>query len=97
MASELTPIDITRVPGLAHLVEEVRTTRKPRRITRGDEDVAILMPASARRRRRDGLPRAAAIDAAIALAGVWQDQLDPETFKRERRELQVDDKPPRSL
>jgi hypothetical protein len=31
------------------LIEEVETTRRPRRIRRGDRDVAILMPATAHR------------------------------------------------
>jgi hypothetical protein len=45
MASELTPIDITQVPDVARLIEEVEATGKPRRIRRGDRDVAIVMPA----------------------------------------------------
>lgn len=44
MATELTPIDVRQVPELAHLVDEVRTTRKPRRITRDNEDLAVLVP-----------------------------------------------------
>jgi hypothetical protein len=57
MPSELAPIDIREVPELAHLVDEVRTSRKPRRITRDDEDIAILMPASPRRRGAGPRPR----------------------------------------
>lgn len=44
MAQELAPIDITNTPDLVRLVEEVQTTRRPRRLRRGDEDVALLMP-----------------------------------------------------
>jgi hypothetical protein len=44
MATELTPLDIRQVPELAALVEEVRTTRKRRRILRDNEEIAILMP-----------------------------------------------------
>ncbi len=97
MATERAPIDIHQVPGLASLVEEVRATRTPRRITRDNEDVALLVPAAAPSRRRRLAPRPAAIEAAIALAGAWRDQLDSETFKRERRALQVDDTPPVEL
>ncbi len=46
MASELSPIDISRVPELAHLVDEVATTGKRRRITRGGRDVAVLQPVA---------------------------------------------------
>ena len=49
MASELTPIDITQIPDVARLIEEVEATGKPRRIRRGDRDVAIVMPAPASR------------------------------------------------
>lgn len=99
MTTELRPIDIREIPELARLVDEVRTTRKPRRIVRDGEDVALLTPApvSSRRRLRDWRPRPEDLAAAIALAGAWRDQLDPETFKRQRRELQIDDKPPRNL
>ncbi len=45
MTTELTPIDVRQVPELAQLVDEVRTTRKPRRITRDNEDLALLIPA----------------------------------------------------
>jgi hypothetical protein len=45
MPSELTPIDITQVPDVARLIEEVEAAGKPRRIRRGDRDVAIIMPA----------------------------------------------------
>ncbi|MDQ3808820.1 MAG: hypothetical protein M3336_00850 [Chloroflexota bacterium] len=99
MAAELTPIDIRHAPPLAELVEEVRATRKPRRLVRDDEDVAVLMPAPppTRRHLKDWRPRPEDLDAAVALAGAWRGQLDPEEFKRQRRELQMDDKPPRSL
>ena len=97
MTAELTPIDIRHVPELAPLVEEVRVTRTPRRITRDNEDIALLVPVAPPARRQRTAPTPAAIEAAIALAGAWRDQLDPETFKRERRVLQVDDKPPVEL
>ncbi|MGE0541324.1 MAG: hypothetical protein AB7R89_14215 [Dehalococcoidia bacterium] len=47
MTRELAPIDIRQIPELARLVDEVRASRKPRRIVRDDEDVALLVPAPA--------------------------------------------------
>jgi hypothetical protein len=96
MARELAPIDIRQVPEIARFVDEVCATGKPRRIVRDDEEIAVLIPAT-RRRRRGGPPTEADLAAFRAAAGSWKDHLDPETFKRDRRELQVDDKPPRSL
>jgi hypothetical protein len=46
MARELSPIDIYEAPELAWLVEEVETTGKRRRFTRGDRDVAVLVPVT---------------------------------------------------
>src|SRR5437016_14597091 len=63
MAKELQPIDITDVPDVLRLAEEVRTSRVPRLLKRGDQDVAILSPVEAspsgqrfprRRERRTG-------------------------------------------
>src|SRR6187402_350039 len=96
MVRELAPIDIREVPELARLVDEVRAAGKPRRIVRDDEEIAVLLPAPRRRRRRDP-PTEADLAAFRAAAGSWKDHLDPETFKRDRQELQVDDKPPRTL
>jgi hypothetical protein len=56
MTSELTPIDIRQVPELAHLVDEVQATRKPRRIVRDGEDLAVLMPTPRRSRRPGAAP-----------------------------------------
>jgi prevent-host-death family protein len=100
MVRELTPVDVGDIPELARLVDEVKASDAPLRITRDGEDVAVLMPVrrATRPRRLPGRrPSEADIQAALAVAGSWGDQIDPEVFKRERRELQVDDKPPRSL
>jgi hypothetical protein len=51
MASELQPIDISRMPELAQLAEEVHATRTPRVLRRGDQDLALLVPAGRSRPR----------------------------------------------
>lgn len=58
MAAELTPIDVRQIPELARLVDEVRTTGKPRRIVRDDEDLAVLTPIPGKPRRRRRVLRA---------------------------------------
>lgn len=59
MTRELTPIDIRRLPELAHLVDEVRRTNTPRVLREDQEDVAVLMPLpSPPRRRKSGAVRA---------------------------------------
>jgi hypothetical protein len=37
-------VDISDIPDLLQLAEEVRTTRTPRLLKRGDEEVAMLTP-----------------------------------------------------
>ncbi len=59
MASELSPIDSTRIPELLTLAEEVHRTGKSRRVQRGHEDIARLVPVTPTRRRR-GQPTSAA-------------------------------------
>jgi hypothetical protein len=65
MAAELTPIDISQVRDVARLFEEVEATGKPRRIRRGDRDVAIVMPMPA---RRQNAARARRFQKMVAVA-----------------------------
>ncbi len=39
-----TPIDITNIPELRHLVEEMRASKQPRLLKQDCESVALLMP-----------------------------------------------------
>ena len=45
MARELQPIDISGMPEVARLADEVERTKRPRVLRRGDKDIAVLMPA----------------------------------------------------
>ena len=44
MSSTFTPIDISNVPELADLVEEVEATKKPRELKRDNKVVAVISP-----------------------------------------------------
>lgn len=55
MARELKHIDITNVPELLRIAEEVQASREPRLLRRDSEDVAILRPVRRASTRR--LPR----------------------------------------
>lgn len=44
MVAELPPLDITHIPELAQLADEVDRTRRPRSLRRGSRTVAVLMP-----------------------------------------------------
>ena len=45
MSSHLTPIDISNMPELARIVEEVAATQQPRELKRDNKIVAVLSPA----------------------------------------------------
>jgi hypothetical protein len=43
--SQPTPIDVTTMPDLARIVEEVEATKKPRELRRENKIVAVIAPA----------------------------------------------------
>src|SRR5205823_1795762 len=65
-------IDISSIPALVQLAEEVRTTNRPAVLHRGSEELAVLMP---RRRRPPHLPTLADPD------DIWA-SYDPERVKQ---------------
>ena len=44
MAREAKRVDISHIPELLRLAEEVQQTKQPRLLQRGDQDVALLLP-----------------------------------------------------
>ena len=98
MTREAPSIDISTIPELARLADEVRTTGTPRRLRRGDEDVAILAPAPPKRRLRRGKTITQAdIDASLAAIGSWQGLVDAEQLKRDLDAARSDSRLPVEL
>jgi hypothetical protein len=87
MTRELTPIDVSHVPDLLRIVEEVADSGKPRLLRRGNEDVAIIMPikATTLRRRSPRKKTEADYEAFLSSAGTWNDG-DIDEFLRENYE-----------
>ncbi len=96
MAQETRPITVTALPEATRIAREVNETGKARLVQFGG-DVVRLAPARRRRQAAGNRPTPEAIEAALAAAGGWKGLVDPEQFKRDRRELQIDDKPVRRL
>src|SRR5438309_10825864 len=67
-----TAIDISKIPALAHLVEEVETTKKPRELKRADKVVAVLSPVTYDRSKTD----------LMKFFGCWKD-VDTERLKED--------------
>jgi len=68
--SQLTPIDITNMPDLVRIAEEVDATRKPRVLKRDNTPIAVLTPVT---KKQSSRATSKAIKETLALAGAWRD------------------------
>lgn len=58
MATEYHPIDISEMPELRRIAEEVQASQEPRVLRRNSEDVAVIMPVEPKRgKRAPSVPR----------------------------------------
>lgn len=94
MARELQPVAAHTMTDVTRLVHEVNETGRPRLIQVGDE-LARLAPVRSRSRVVGRRPSPEQGSEALRAAGSWKGLVDAEEFKRQRRELQEDDKPVR--
>ncbi|MBI4493911.1 MAG: hypothetical protein HY690_14055 [Chloroflexi bacterium] len=76
MARELKVIDVSRVPELLRLAEEVRGTNEPRLLRRDGEDLAILMPARRSPKRPRRAKTRADHEAFLSSLGGWEGVVD---------------------
>jgi hypothetical protein len=79
MSREAEHVDVTHIPELLRLAEEVRATRQSRVLTRNREEIAVLSPPKARRARRSKTK--ADYEAFLSSLGSWRD-VDTEALKR---------------
>ncbi len=96
MVREAAPIDASSMPDVSRLVQEVARTGQSQ-LLRVDGEEAVLSPARRRRKTAKAMTREEFQAGLHATYGAWKGLIDPEEFKRQRRALQVDDKPARSL
>jgi hypothetical protein len=62
------PIDITNMPDLVRIAEEVEATNKPRMLKRDNTPLAMLTPV---KKKRSSRARSNAVAETLALAGAW--------------------------
>lgn len=86
MVREAAPIDISAMPDVVRLAEEVARTGTARELLRNGEALAVISPAPVRWRRRGKRVTQADIDAALSTFGAWKGKIDAEAFKRQVRE-----------
>lgn len=91
MARELRPIDISDIPELLRLVEELRKGDEPRVLRRDSEDLAILTPVKGlSKRRAKRAKNKTAYEAFLSSAGSWKgivdtDKLVADIYESRRR------------
>jgi hypothetical protein len=78
MSGNLTPIDISNMPELLDLVEEVEETKTPRELKRDDKVVAVWSPV-VQKEKDAPRPTHAKWQKSLAAIGSWSD-LDPDTL-----------------
>jgi hypothetical protein len=92
MAERASSIDISDMPDLLRVVEEVRASNKPRELTRDGETLAVLSPTGGRRsKRRTREPTAEELASFRSAAGSWADvdtdKLVEEIYETRRRSI----------
>ena len=88
MSNTLTPIDISTMPELTRIVEEVAATKTPRELKRNNEIVAVLTPVKTEGKQQNKK----AIEETLALAGSWKD-LDFDDMIQELDRIRHESKP----
>jgi antitoxin (DNA-binding transcriptional repressor) of toxin-antitoxin stability system len=73
MAEPSKSIDITDVPDLLRVAEEVRRAGEPRVLRKDGKEVAMVVPLPRPRKRRSKKPTEADIEAFRSAAGGWAD------------------------
>ncbi len=68
-----TPIDITTIPELKRIAEEVEATKTPRELRRENKTVAVIMPARRVPARKKREKTKADYEAFKSAAGGWKD------------------------
>lgn len=79
MAHEQTSIDISGIPELLAIVEDVEATRRPRVLRRDSKDVAVVVPVPVK--AKHGRNRAMDPEAVLSTAGSWKELVDADALK----------------
>ena len=79
----LTPIDITNMPELVKIAEEVDATKTPRELRRENKPVALITPVTgAKKAKKQKAKTKADYEAFKSAAGSWKGLIDVEQFKK---------------
>ncbi len=98
MPSEAPAIDLSAYPELARIVHEAARSGRRLPLVENGTVIAVVAPAKPRRAARTARSRSQEEVQRILTEthGAWKGLIDPEEFKRQRRELQIHDREPRT-
>ncbi len=98
MQKELKSMDVTNMPDLLRLAEEVQATKQPRVLTRGGEELVEMRPLMPVVKRSLKRPKTQAdLEAFRSAAGGWKGLVDPEAFKAAIMSARASDRLPVDL
>jgi hypothetical protein len=93
-----TPIDLTHLPDLVRIAEEVEATKTPRELRGENKLVAVIMPAKKAPTKKKRVKTKADYEAFKSAAGGWKDLVDREKLKRDISESRkISTRPPIKL
>jgi hypothetical protein len=82
MPARIDTLDIDAMPELARIADEVVATGRPRALRRGGIEIAVLQPTHSTRPRRRK-PSEKDVEAFLASAGSWKDNVDVDQFLKD--------------
>ena len=84
MNKNLTAIDISNIPDLLHIAEEVRATKQPRILKVRGETIAMVLPVgTAAKPQKKREKTKADYEAFRSAAGGWRGLVDTEKLKKD--------------
>lgn len=81
--AHVTPIDITHIPELVKIAEEVEATRTPRELRQENKPVAVIMPMTKSAPTKKREKTRADYEVFKSAAGGWKDLVDTEQLKKD--------------
>src|SRR5687768_6853479 len=99
MVLEATRLDVSTMPDLARLAEEVAQSGRTLVLQHGDRDLAVLMPAGSHKRKHQKIRTLTAEqrEAFLSSAGGWVGVVDADQFKHDMEAARSDRRSPLNL
>lgn len=97
MARKLETIEISDIPELLRIVEEVRKNKTPRVLSRRKKPVAVLQPLIGKRKRAQSPKSRKDYEAFLASAGSWKEVDTDKLIKDIYESRRISSRPPVKL